>query len=297
MALASCALLVLVLLLVWVSGHGNEGGAIDDGDSQTGSDGRDGKEGFGGSNIAKTASKGDADTIDSTAIADGADIPTAPPPAQPYGDSATAPTFPISQPSAEDEMEAPSSSSTRPYEFFTQRSSVASRPESVDEVGREADFFGVAAGGRRFVYVVDKSSSMSGERFEMAREELLRSLNKLKPNQSFFVIFYDDVAYPQPSKKLAPARISNVRRMSSWVKNAVSQGGTAPMDAIERAINFEPDAIFILSDGEFDQSVVTQTTRLNEDSPVRIHTIGFQNNAETLRAIAEQNNGTYRFVP
>lgn len=203
----------------------------------------------------------------------------------------------INHPTTRDEGPATVPSSPRSYEFFTQRTGVSRAAEVIEPAGREADFFGIAAAGKRFVYVVDKSSSMSGDRFEMARQELLRSLNKLKANQSFFVIFYDDVAYPQPSKKLTPARASNVRRMSAWVKNAVTQGGTSPMDAIERAISFEPDAVYILSDGEFDDSVVHQTAYLNDDSPIKIHTIGFQNDAATLREIAEQNGGSYRFIP
>jgi hypothetical protein len=184
------------------------------------------------------------------------------------------------------------------YEFYSQRPT--GRPPSgpSEKNSGKADFFGVAESGKRFVYVVDKSSSMTGERFENARKELLKSIKKLTPSQSFFIVFYDTTSYPQPISKLAQATDANIRKMSTWANGAIPNGGTDPMEAIEMALRLKPDAIFILSDGEFDDSIVDRTTMLNAKKPViKINTIGFQNDAETLRAIAERNHGAYRFVP
>ena len=77
----------------------------------------------------------------------------------------------------------------------------------------------------------------------------------------------------------------------------VPTGGTDPLESIARAMEKRPEAIFILSDGEFDFSVVTTVGTLNTQFGVPIHTIGFMADAHTLKHLANQNQGTYRHVP
>jgi hypothetical protein len=57
-------------------------------------------------------------------------------------------------------------------------------------------FFGTAAKGNRFVFVVDNSSSMKGGRLEMAVAELVKTVEGLSAKQSFYVIFVSDKPYP-----------------------------------------------------------------------------------------------------
>ena len=52
------------------------------------------------------------------------------------------------------------------------------------------EFCGVKGGGNHFVYLVDSSGSM-GDAFDSARAELLHSIDLLKPEQRFYVIFFD----------------------------------------------------------------------------------------------------------
>ncbi|MEX2171734.1 MAG: VWA domain-containing protein [Pirellulales bacterium] len=163
--------------------------------------------------------------------------------------------------------------------------------------GKKVEFFGIAAEGRRFVYVVDKSSSMSGEPFEKARDELLRSIKQLNANQSFFIIFYDTDPYPQPTKTLQRARRPSIVRINKWIAEITPNGGTDPMPAIQIALSLKPDAVYVLSDGEFDTSAVTATVLLNAQERIVIHTVAIQNDAVTLRQIAKQNGGVYRLVP
>lgn len=173
----------------------------------------------------------------------------------------------------------------------------AGAEEPRGEEGKSADFFGVDAEGKSFVYVVDKSSSMMGGKFEAARQELMDSIDDLKPNQAFFVIFFDSEYHPQPSKGILKATFKNKRNMKAWMMNAMSYGGTEPQAALKYALDLHPDAIFVLSDGEFDPYVVSQVTDINKDFTIPIHTIGFQSNARTLKDLANQNRGKYRFVP
>ena len=57
-------------------------------------------------------------------------------------------------------------------------------------------FFGTAAKGNRFVFVVDNSSSMKGGRLERAVAELVKTVDGLSARQSFYVIFVSDKTYP-----------------------------------------------------------------------------------------------------
>lgn len=165
------------------------------------------------------------------------------------------------------------------------------------EVGKSAEFFGVAAEGKSFVYVVDKSSSMFIDKFDAARAELIESIDGLKPNQSFFVIFFDTSYYAQETDGMVRATPRNKRKVKDWAMMAVSSGGTEPYAAIEQAVELRPDAIFVLSDGEFDPYVVEKVRLINRQFTIPIHTIAFTTNSQTLKTISDQNRGTYRFVP
>jgi hypothetical protein len=163
-------------------------------------------------------------------------------------------------------------------------------------------FFGVRAEGKRFVYVVDCSGSMSGSRFTTVKKELLRSIHALLPKQEFYIVFFSDRAFPMFSpQKAEPATLAaeplNLKRATRWTNDFPIGGGTEPTDAVKAGLKLRPDAIFLLTDGEFD-SAVAQTIRLENNARVVIHTIGFKNSAgeRILRQIAEQNSGRYRFV-
>ena len=166
-----------------------------------------------------------------------------------------------------------------------------------------AGFFGVAARGRKFVYVVDASGSMGdGGRFQRARAELTRSLAGLESDQELYVIFFNDrtfpLYYPRRYRKMVSATERNKQRVEQWIQLSVADGGTRPRDAIILALSLEPDAIFFLSDGEFDPDTLVAVREKNEKN-VAIHTIGFENRQgePLLEEMARQNRGSYRFVP
>lgn len=166
-----------------------------------------------------------------------------------------------------------------------------------------AGFFGVAARGRRFVYVVDASPSMEdGGRFNRAREELLRSISRLSEDQEFYIILFNDrtypLFYPERVRELVPATQRMKDKAQRWVQGAVCSGGTYPEQALLMSLTLEPDAVYLLSDGRFSNKTVRLVRHRNKDGIV-IHTIGFEDRSgETmLRTLAEENHGTYRFVP
>ena len=172
-----------------------------------------------------------------------------------------------------------------------------SGPASGEPAKPDAEFFGISAEGNHFAYVVDVSSSMAGAKFEKARQELLESIDGLEDHQEFFIVFFNTKSHPQPKDRLIRATDENKALVKKWVMQQVPTGGTDPLESILRAMEKGPEGIFVLSDGNFDFSVVTTVGTLNKQFSVPIHTIGFVADAHTLKQIAEENQGTYRHVP
>ena len=62
--------------------------------------------------------------------------------------------------------------------------------------GPSGSFFGINASGQKFVYVIDKSGSMKGRRYERATGELMASVERLNDSQYFYVMmFSSDMAF------------------------------------------------------------------------------------------------------
>ena len=170
-------------------------------------------------------------------------------------------------------------------------------------IGLGAGFFGSKGAGKSFVYVVDCSGSMYGHRFNRAKTELVRSINKLKPEQKFYVYFFNDRTFPlfdpKPAPGMLPAIRGNVERASRWIRSRQPESTTNPNLALKQALEMKPEVIFLLTDGELDDAAeVRQMILRNNKSNVVIHTIAFENEeaSATLEAIAKENNGTFRFV-
>lgn len=162
-------------------------------------------------------------------------------------------------------------------------------------------FFGTQATGKSFVFVVDMSESMQGGRFKRAKAELHESIKKLKPEQKFFVIFFNDKAIPmfspRPESNMLFATTSHKTRARRWINERKADGITNPVAALQMALELKPDAIFFLTDGELPDDVQTMTRRENT-AHIVIHTIAFENKfgEGVLESIAKENGGTYRFV-
>ncbi len=169
-------------------------------------------------------------------------------------------------------------------------------------VGDATEFFGLGGYGNSFVYVVDCSDSMNEARkFTRARYELLQSIEQLGDSQRYFVIFYNDNAYPMDADEPIQATQGHIEATRRWVSYVVPDGGTNPLPALLYALSLQPDAIYFLSDGRFDPNTITQLRAKNHGRTGRvpIHTISFVNRETQgmMRTIARQSGGKFRFVP
>lgn len=190
------------------------------------------------------------------------------------------------------------------------------RPRSVAAENAEAgaEFFGLKATGKRFIFIVDASMSMRGEKFEAAKRELRASIEKLTKDQSFNVAFFNTGAFwmfrdEAGAAQLVQATDENIRTLSHLLDSVQLGYNTEPGEAVTAAVRIAPDAVYLLSDGKFTDHGFTHRwlkgnnivdPRAREKRPkVTIHTLAFHNHdgAESLKSIAAANGGTYRFVP
>ena len=184
--------------------------------------------------------------------------------------------------------------------------------------GGGASFFGLEAEGTRFAYIVDRSGSMNsltgnGEmsRWELTRNELIRSISELDANAEFTVELYsgsaeslfgtgDWVLATQPNKISANTALFMVN----------PDGSTHPVTAISRVFQLEPlpDAIYLMTDGEFEQTdrVPDQIRAMNKKNRVPIHCILFGDPGRTpddtrrvigvMKSIARLSGGRFTHI-
>jgi len=179
-----------------------------------------------------------------------------------------------------------------------------------------ATFFGSVASGNHLVYVVDASTSMNeggGRRFDRALTELLRSIDGLRHDQYFYVLFFssktrrlfDETTPP----RWLPATDDNKRKLRGWVAKVEPSGGTHPQEALYLASQLQPSAVFLLSDGDFSNATRRYRGTITGKSPIQvvkespwdnipIHTIALENRAGEykLQGLSELTGGDYRYV-
>lgn len=164
-------------------------------------------------------------------------------------------------------------------------------------------FFGIKDDGNSYVYVVDSSGSMlDGQRWERCREELVRSIRSLTADKKFFVILFSDTHYPMywPQSlrpELVDCSSENIDRLRQWLAGFRVQGATNPESALLLALDMDPEVIFFLTDGEFNEQV-PQAVQTANRKKIRINTICFESDTGSVltRKIANENGGVYRFV-
>lgn len=178
-----------------------------------------------------------------------------------------------------------------------------------------AEFFGAKATGNTFVYVVDSSPSMRRDgAFEKAKNEMMRSLTSMKPKQRYFISFFGKEIDPMTSKSGTVekfpvyAKPENISQTIDWMRQVqVQKDGWPPNEALAQAIAMQPDGIFLLFDGDTKVDVAKFLRRENRTDDilsagapkVAIHVIHFFQDEfqKQMKQVAEENGGTYRFVP
>lgn len=194
----------------------------------------------------------------------------------------------------------------RPGELEALSGAIDAPHQPGDRIAGQADF----AGTRKIVFVVDASGSLV-DSFPRVLEVLDRAIVRLPEEQAFTVIFFGVEGVTEvPPVGLRWADGQNKRQLREWLSpelgNVNAWGRGDPLEALQRAINYRPDEVVILSDNligrRVSQEAVTDLLNniaemVGEDVEM-IHVIQFFNRdpQQVLKRIAEQFNGTYNLV-
>lgn len=165
----------------------------------------------------------------------------------------------------------------------------------------------------KVVFVIDRSMSMKhNEAMDFAKEELLKSLDRLSAGMQFQVIFYntEPLLLPLGGKNLISASPAFRDRARQAILDVVPDGGTDHRKALLKALELVPDVVFFLSDADdpekdIERLVKDITSRNHQNSKKRktatIHVLQFHHDEkrppnDRIKDLAEQNLGTYRLV-
>lgn len=173
---------------------------------------------------------------------------------------------------------------------------------------RGASFFGTYASGNRFVYIIDSSRSMAGDRWTYACNKLVDSIRGLSADQEFFVMCFDkqtsflfgakrdDLKYIQATKGVS-------ERVRRWLrsKSGTLGSSTMPAEALLLSMDMRADAVFLLSDGELKDNslmMMRQFRRNSRDKLPPIHAIHLfsPQGRATLELIANDSGGNFTHI-
>jgi hypothetical protein len=166
----------------------------------------------------------------------------------------------------------------------------------------------VAASGRSFVFVIDRSKSMGGAglgAISHAQKELLRELDRLTPEQTFQIVAYNHRRTQMSDRSLLPASEENVAAAEKFLSGIAANGPTEHDLALLAALRGKPDVIFLLTDGgdPFMNAQQIRTITTGAAGRTEIHCIHFgfgpprdDEGARFLQKLARLNDGIYGYV-
>ncbi|MBP5620617.1 MAG: hypothetical protein J6X44_01250 [Thermoguttaceae bacterium] len=180
---------------------------------------------------------------------------------------------------------------------------------SDDGVGQSVGFGDVRGSGRKFVYVLDRSDSMSwngGEPMRRAIADAINSVNSLDPqrgaNKFQIVVYNHDVETFDRGTPLVDVNPASKARAVRYLRSLVATGGTSPEKALETGIKLRPDVVFFLTDADEELTSHTLATIRSLRSQYKVKQIcvvefgkASEPRKRSFRQLAGENNGTYVF--
>jgi len=173
----------------------------------------------------------------------------------------------------------------------------ASRAPAPEGETRMASFFRLPVYGTRIAFLLDCSGSMrdpldetqpgSETKFELARDELEKTLTGLDASVSFDVFLYRYPSEYPPRPELTralgglrPWSKARAKKATAWLERQEAKGWGAFSDALSLLLAEDVDTIYFLSDGRpsrgrFDRGfrLIDELKRANRFRQVVIHTV------------------------
>ena len=168
-------------------------------------------------------------------------------------------------------------------------------------------FWKVEATGTSFVFVIDRSASMSHRgTLELAKKELFQAIDQLEEKSKFQVIFYNTEAFliPLGDGQMIEATQINRSRAKKEISKIQPEGGTNHVKPLVLAFGLKPEVVYYLTDADMlSDEDVTQLTALNRKArtPATVFSIEFGNgpnlsSVKPLRRLSADNDGTYSYL-
>lgn len=157
---------------------------------------------------------------------------------------------------------------------------------------------------REVVFVIDNSGSMAGKSIEQARESLALAISKLRPEDKFNVVRFDDtmeVHFPA----LVAATPDKREDAIAFVRGLTADGGTEMLLALEAALRTQgpvaPGAlrqVVFLTDGAIgnEAQLFAEISKNRGDARVFTVGIGSAPNTHFMTKAAEIGRGTFTLI-
>lgn len=168
--------------------------------------------------------------------------------------------------------------------------------------GGGTSFFGLEAKGSRFAFIVDVSGSMSvGSKLPALKSELIKSVVALGEGGQYIIVPFATGADALMNRR---EWIYSDEPGKRWARQNVTQlqsdGNTNPKPAFDIvfAMRPKPEAIFFLTDGEFEPSVADEVRLMNSEYRIPINTICLETkeSQDLMQQIARESGGTFKYV-
>lgn len=160
----------------------------------------------------------------------------------------------------------------------------------------------IGDGSTTYVYVMDCSSRMRGEKWAAARRELTEALRGIGPESHFYVILFNSESQRMfnrhsPEPEPVPATPANLRRVETWLNRVALQGDARVERGLVHALQIKCAGLFLISGGQFSDSALS-FVRSNQGAERRtaIHAIGVGEGSRRgfLEQISRTSGGTFR---
>ena len=178
-------------------------------------------------------------------------------------------------------------------------------------IGLKSRFLGTGGNARKIVFVCDASGSMLSV-FDDLKLRLRESIEKLRPIQSFNVMFFQETTVAAVDRNvLMMATPDNKRKAFEFMDKMYVRSSTNPIPALEMAFQQKPELIYLLTDGDFEgpgnEAVVKYCQERTKDGKTKINTLAFipkeseglaqqRDFVKALETIAKSSGGVYKGV-
>lgn len=155
---------------------------------------------------------------------------------------------------------------------------------------------------REFIFVIDRSGSMSGQPLLQARNALRSCLRSMGPQDTFNIQAFDNRIewFSESANRVAQAAVEKADR---WLESIVARGGTDILGAIDSALTINPDPerqryVVFLTDGAVsaDDEALRRVQRQLGRARLFTFGIGPSVNRSLLMRMAEFGHGTAEFL-